>query len=151
MQFAENVQENWQEGYCFIMKMQDAIQPEQPRQEFKNYSGNFLNICLTAWTWLLVTAVWSAKNHLGDKHFADDKEVEKEAWKRPRQQSKESMTWVSKCWQSNETSVSMLVEDMSRNVLSRFEYHMFYVLYPFVTYILTLLICSLTFNLYRSE
>jgi hypothetical protein len=34
--------------------------------------------------------------------------------------------------------VSMLVEDMSRNVLARFEYHMFYVLYPSVTYLLTL-------------
>jgi uncharacterized membrane protein len=34
----------------------------------------------------------------------------------------------------------MLVEDMSRNkyFLSSFEYHMFYVLYPFVTYLLTL-------------
>jgi hypothetical protein len=26
---------------------------------------------------------------------------------------------------------------MSRNVFSRFEYHMFYVLYPVVTYLLT--------------
>jgi hypothetical protein len=28
--------------------MPDPIQPEQPRREFKNYSGNFLNIRLTA-------------------------------------------------------------------------------------------------------
>jgi hypothetical protein len=33
------------------------IQPEQPRREFKNYSGNILNIHFTAWTWLLVTSI----------------------------------------------------------------------------------------------
>jgi hypothetical protein len=37
-----------------------------------------------------------------------------------------------------ETTVSMLVEDMSRKFFfSRFEYHMLYVLYPFVTYLLS--------------
>jgi hypothetical protein len=35
-------------GYCFIIAMPALIQPEQPRREFKNYSGNFLNIHLTA-------------------------------------------------------------------------------------------------------
>jgi hypothetical protein len=48
MQFAENVQANWQEGYCFIMTIPGPIQPKQPRRKFKNYSGNFLNIRLTA-------------------------------------------------------------------------------------------------------
>jgi hypothetical protein len=48
MQFAENVKANWQEGYCFIMTMPDPIQPNQPRRESKNYSGNFLNIRLRA-------------------------------------------------------------------------------------------------------
>jgi hypothetical protein len=50
MQFAESIQDNWQEEYCFIMTKPDPIQPEQPRREFKNYNGNFLNIRLTAWT-----------------------------------------------------------------------------------------------------
>jgi hypothetical protein len=48
---------------------------------------------------------------------------------------------VSTQWSNDGTSVSMLVEDMSRNkcfFFSRFEYHMFYVLDPFVTYLLTL-------------
>jgi hypothetical protein len=38
------------------------------------------------------------------------------------------------------TSVSVLVEDMARNkcFIPGFEFHMFYVLYPFVTYLLTL-------------
>jgi hypothetical protein len=31
-------------GYCFIMTIPDLIQTEQPRTEFKNCSGNFLNI-----------------------------------------------------------------------------------------------------------
>jgi hypothetical protein len=57
MQFTENVQANWQEEYCFIMTMPDPIQPEQPRREFRNYSGNFWNIRLTARTWLLVTFI----------------------------------------------------------------------------------------------
>jgi hypothetical protein len=38
------------------MAMPEPIQPEQPRREFKNYSGNFLNIRLTARTWLPVTS-----------------------------------------------------------------------------------------------
>jgi hypothetical protein len=31
-----------------ITVLPDPIEPEQPRREFKNYSGNFLNIRLTA-------------------------------------------------------------------------------------------------------
>jgi hypothetical protein len=50
MQFAENFRANWEEGYCFIMTVPDPIQTEQPRREFKNYSGNFLNIRLNKLT-----------------------------------------------------------------------------------------------------
>jgi hypothetical protein len=50
------------------------------RSEFKNYSGNFLNIYLTALTWPLETSICliHEKYHLGHKRFADDKEVEME-------------------------------------------------------------------------
>jgi hypothetical protein len=49
-----------------------------------------------------------------------------------------SMVRVSTYCQSDGTSVSML-EDISRkNVFPRFEYNMFYVLYPIVTRLLTL-------------
>jgi hypothetical protein len=48
------------------------------------------------------------------------------------------MLRVSTHCYSDETSVSMLVEGMTGNVSSRLEYHMFYVLYPFLTYLLTL-------------
>jgi hypothetical protein len=51
MQVAEKVEANWQEGYCFITTMPNLIQLKQPRREFKNDSGNFLNIRLTARTW----------------------------------------------------------------------------------------------------
>jgi hypothetical protein len=54
MQFAQNVHANWQLEYCFKMTMTDPIQLVQPRREFKNYSGNFLNILLTAQTWPIV-------------------------------------------------------------------------------------------------
>jgi hypothetical protein len=81
VQFAENVQDNWQEGYCFIMTMPDPIQPEQLRREFENYSRNFLNIRLD------LHLFCPLKNHLGGKRFADDEEVETKVWKWLRQQS----------------------------------------------------------------
>jgi hypothetical protein len=39
------------------MTMPDPIQPEKPGREFKNYSGNFLNTCLTVLIWPLVTSI----------------------------------------------------------------------------------------------
>jgi hypothetical protein len=55
------------QSYCFIMTMQH-----------RNYSGHFLNICLTAWTWPLPTSLFGPpKNHIGGKHFADDEVVTK--------------------------------------------------------------------------
>jgi hypothetical protein len=74
MQFSENVQANWQEGYCL--------------REFKDYSGNFLNIRLTARTWPLVSSICFSL--LGGIRFADDEEVETEVRKWPRQQSKDN-------------------------------------------------------------
>jgi hypothetical protein len=53
-----------------------------------------------------------------------------------RQQSKTSMLWVSMHWYSGGTSVSMLVEDMSRNKYFS-QVQISYVLYPFLTYLLT--------------
>jgi hypothetical protein len=79
MQFVDIIQATWQDGYCFIMIMPDPIQLKQPRIYFRNYSGNFLNIRLTAQTWPLVTSLFGLlKNHLGGKRFADDEEVETE-------------------------------------------------------------------------
>jgi hypothetical protein len=66
------------------------------------------------------------------RRFADDEEVETEVRKWLRQQSEDLDTLV-KQW---EVYVSVLVEDMSWNIFSGFEYYMFYVLYPFVTYLL---------------
>jgi hypothetical protein len=42
--------------YC-IMTMPDPIQSEQQTREFRNHSGNFLNIGLTARTWPLLTSI----------------------------------------------------------------------------------------------
>jgi hypothetical protein len=50
---------------------------------------------------------------------------------------KTSMLRVLLHWQSDGTSVSMLVEDMSRNKCF-FHVGILHVLYPFVTYLLTL-------------
>jgi hypothetical protein len=79
MQFAENVQANWQEMYCFIMIMPDPIQSEQHKREFKNNSGNFRNIFFTARTWPLVTFICLVRQkHFGGRPFADDEKVEME-------------------------------------------------------------------------
>jgi hypothetical protein len=69
------------------------------------------------------------KSHHGGRDFADDEEVETEVWKWLRQQTKDIYTTgfdaLLKLW----TSVSMLVEDMSRNkCFFQLEYHMLYVL-----------------------
>jgi hypothetical protein len=80
IQFTENVQANWQEGYCFIMSMPDPIRPEQPRRKFKNYSGDFLSIRLYSPD--LAPSDFHLfdplENHLGGKYFAHDEEVETE-------------------------------------------------------------------------
>jgi hypothetical protein len=140
MQFVENVQANWQEAYCFFVTMPDPIQPKQPSREFKNYSGNFLKICLTARSWSLVTSsVWSAKIPPWWQMFHWRRKVEMEVWMWLRQQSKDIyaagwriskvMGQVYQCWWR-------ICQEIS--VFSRFKYHMFYVLYPFMTYLLTL-------------
>jgi hypothetical protein len=68
-------------------------------------------------------------------HFADDEEVGPEARKRLRQQSKDFCAAGFDALVKRGTSVSVLVEGMSRNkcFFARFEYHVFYVLCPFVT------------------
>jgi hypothetical protein len=57
----------------------------------------------------------SLKKHLGGRHFTDDEKVEMEMCKLLREQSKDfyaaGLDTLVKQW----TSVSMLVEDMSRN------------------------------------
>jgi hypothetical protein len=141
MKFAGDIQAKWQEGYCFVMTMPDPIQLEQLRREFKSCSGNFLNILFTAQILPLVTSIfWSA---------------EKSPW------------WPMFCWwrrgwnvgaEMAETTVKRLAccrfwctgKEMGQvyqcwwwifleiNAFCRFEYHIFYVLYPFVTYLPTL-------------
>jgi hypothetical protein len=92
MQFTENVRVNWQEGYCFIMRMPDPIQPEQTREEFKNY-GEFLEHppCSADLAPSDFHLIGPLRNRLSDKHFIDD-EVEMEVWKWLRQQSKDFYT-----------------------------------------------------------
>jgi hypothetical protein len=74
------------------------------------------------------------KNHLGGKRFAENKEVETEVRKWLRQWSRDfyaaGFDTLVKHWDK----CINVMEDMSRNVSSRFEYDTFYVLYPLVTY-----------------
>jgi hypothetical protein len=52
IQFEESVQTNWQEGYYHDNARPHSASAAEER--IQNYSGNFLNIRLTAWTWPLV-------------------------------------------------------------------------------------------------
>jgi hypothetical protein len=71
-------------------------------------------------------------SQLGSKRFADDEEVETEVWKWLRQllcygfrRTGKAMGQVYQCWLRICREV---------NVISWFESHLFYVLYPFVTF-----------------
>jgi histone-lysine N-methyltransferase SETMAR len=90
MQFAENVQANWQEGYCFIMTMPDPIQTEQTQDRIQELQRELLdhppyNPDLAPGDFHLFGPL---NSHLGGKCFADDEEVETEIRKWLRQQSK---------------------------------------------------------------
>jgi hypothetical protein len=90
MQFAENLQFNWQEGHCFIMTVPDSVQPEQPGREFKNYSEKFLNIRLTPnLAPSDIHLLGPLKNYVRGKRFADGEEVETEVRKWLRYQLKD--------------------------------------------------------------
>jgi hypothetical protein len=72
--------------------------------------------------------------HLAGKYFAGDEEVETEVRKRMRQQSKDfyaaGFNALVKRWNN---CISVYKGEI--NNLSSFEYHMFYVLYRFVSYL----------------
>jgi hypothetical protein len=118
------------------MTMPDPIQPKQPKREFKLYSGNFLNVCLTARTWPLVTSICLVhqKTTLVAKRVANDKEVETMVQKWLKQQPKyfyvAGFYSLAKQWDK----CSSVAGGYVKICFSRFEYHMFYMLYPFVTY-----------------
>jgi hypothetical protein len=75
--------------------------------------------------------------HLGGKRFADDEEVETEVWKWLRflncgfRRTGKSMGQVYQYWRRIRRIIRV-------TIFPRFEYHMFYVLYPFVTHLLSL-------------
>jgi hypothetical protein len=100
-------------GYCFIMTMLVPIQSDQPWREFKNYSGNFLNIRFPVGIWPVVTSICLVrqKEHFGGKHFTDDEELVTEVWKWLRPLLcfyAADLDVLVKQW----LSVIMLVEDM---------------------------------------
>jgi hypothetical protein len=78
-------------------------------------------------------------SQLGGKRFADDEKFETEVRKWLRQQSRDFCAVGFDALVKQWTSVSMLVEYILRNkCFSRFEYHMFRVLNPFLAHLLTL-------------
>jgi hypothetical protein len=123
------------------MTIPDPTHPEQPRREFKNYSGNFLIIRLKARTWLLVTSTCLVRynttlvanvslmtKRLKRRCEAAETTVEIFLYCRFRHTGK-AMGHVYQCrW-----SICREI-----NVFSKFECHMCYVLYPFVTCLLNL-------------
>jgi hypothetical protein len=78
-------------------------------------------------------------HNLGGKRFTDDEEVEMEVQKWLRQQSRDcyavGFDALVKRWAVYQFWWRIY---QAINVFSRFKYHMFYILYPSVTYLLTL-------------
>jgi hypothetical protein len=81
-----------------------------------------------------------SRSQLGGKRFADDEEVEREARKWLRQQSKgfyaAGFDALVKRWDKC-ISVGGGYVEKYMVCFPRFEYHMFHALYPFVTHLLT--------------
>jgi hypothetical protein len=82
--------------------------------------------------------VTQSGSQLGGKRFTDDEVVETEVQKWLRQQWKNFSAAGFDALVNDGTSVSMLVEDMSRNkYFARCGYYIFYILFLFVTSFLT--------------
>jgi hypothetical protein len=115
--------------------MPDLIQPEQPRREFNNYSGNFLSTHLTARSWPLVTSICLVRQRTTIVAYVSLmtkrlKQRCESVWDNSRlrcgfQRTGKAMEQVYQFWWR-----------ICREIIgvSRFEYYIFYVLYQFVTY-----------------
>jgi hypothetical protein len=79
------------------------------------------------------------KNHLGGKCFTYDNEVQTEVQKSLRQESKvfyaAGLDALVKRW---DKCINVGGGYVEKQMFLSVQYHMFYVLYPFVTYLLTL-------------
>jgi hypothetical protein len=91
MQFIENIQANWQEGYCFIMTMPDPHTAQATQERIQKLQWELLEH--PPYSPDLVPSEFHLfgplKYHLGGKYFADDEENEMEVRKWLRQQSKD--------------------------------------------------------------
>jgi histone-lysine N-methyltransferase SETMAR len=85
MQFAENVQANWQDGYCFIMTTTQSTQGRIEELQWELLEHLPYSPDLAPSDFHLFDPL---KNHLGGTRFTDDKEVETEVQKWLRQQSR---------------------------------------------------------------
>jgi hypothetical protein len=122
------------------MIMLDSIQPEQPSREFKNYSENFLNVRLTARTWALMTSTCLLKKTLMWQMF----HWRRRGWNGGAEVAETTVRGLLCCgFRRTAKRMGHVYQcrwKISRetNVFSKFEYHMFQVLYQFVTYLLSL-------------
>jgi hypothetical protein len=135
MQFVENVRANWQEGYRFIMTMPDPNTARTTQERIQELKCELLehppySPDLAPRDFHLFRPL---KNHLGDKRFAGDEEVETEVRKWLRQQSGDFHTaGFDALVKRRDKCINVGVGYVEReNLFPRFEYHMFYVLYPF--------------------
>jgi hypothetical protein len=78
MQFAEDVQANWQEGYCFIMVMPDPIQPEFQELQWEHLEHPPHRPTLAPSDFHLFGPL---KRHLGGRRVTDDEEFERDVRK----------------------------------------------------------------------
>jgi hypothetical protein len=140
IQFAENVQANWQKGYCFIM----TTRPHTARTTWERFQE-------LQWE-LIERLAYSLDLAPSDFHLFSP--LKKPPWW-------QTFRWWERGWnggvQVAETTVKRLLccgfrctdkvmgqvyqcwwrMHQEINVFCRFEYQMFYILYPFVTCLLT--------------
>jgi hypothetical protein len=140
MQFAENVQANRLEGYCFIMTMPDPIQSQQPRREFK-YSGDLFEH--PPYSPDLVSSDFHLFGPLKTTLVANVSLITNRL-KRSRGSGWDNSQSLLCCGFRRTGNATVQVYQCWWRIcgeirtFSRFEYHKFYVLYPLVTYLLTL-------------
>jgi hypothetical protein len=143
MQFIVNIQANWQEDYCFIMTMPDPIEPQATQEriqgpqlglpEYLPYSLDLAPSDYPLFGLLKKPPLWQTF-HWWRRGWNRGAQVTETTVKRLLccgfRRNGKVMGQVYQCWWRICREINVF--------FFRLEYYMFYVLYPFVTYLLSL-------------
>jgi hypothetical protein len=126
-----------------VLLHHDKVRPhiaQVTRREFKNYSGNFLNICLIGLTWPQETSIWLIH---WKTTWSQRFRWWRRGWNGGAEMAEETVKRLICCgfWSTGK-AIGQVYQCQWRiccetNVFSRSKYDVFYVLYPFVTHLPT--------------